>query len=262
MSIKDIYISSIEEHNKEREQRESTFNGMSANEWAKNSKSVWEDLPFPRSESKVTNQDIIQEEVYEKILCMYSKEGDVVLDPFMERGTSIVSCIHNNRHGIGLEVDEVKFLDAREAILNSLNLLVNCDYDIENLSLSDASSKIENESIQLCMSSFMYTKEESGITYEDYLNKMNLTFKEVYPKIKQGGYVVFIVRDFRDIKNNQPYVECHNDVARLGMENGFVYQDVIIYNHNGQRGLLLQGYPKVFYVNLNHSYVIVLRKIN
>ena len=41
MSIKDIYISSIEEHNKEREQRESTFNGMSANEWAKNSKSVW-----------------------------------------------------------------------------------------------------------------------------------------------------------------------------------------------------------------------------
>jgi DNA modification methylase len=262
MSIKDFYINSVEEHNKEKEQRENTFNGMSANEWAKNSKSVWEDLPFPRSESKVTNQDIIQEEVYEKILCMYSKEGDVVLDPFMERGTSIVSCIHNNRQGIGLEEDETKFLDAREAILNSLNLLVNCDYHIENVGLEDYQNLIDNDSIQLCMSSLIYTKEENNITYEDYLSNMDKTFKNLYPKIKQGGYVVFIVRDFRDIKNNQPYVECHNDVARLGINNGFVYQDVIIYNHNGQRGLLLQGYPKVFYVNLNHSYVIVLRKIN
>ena len=100
MSSKNIYVSSIEEQNKNKEQREMTFNGMNANEWAKNSKSVWEDLPFPRSESKVIDQDIIQEEVYSKIVCMYSKENDLVLDPFMGRGTSIISCIHNNRHGI------------------------------------------------------------------------------------------------------------------------------------------------------------------
>ena len=94
MSSKNIYVSSIEEQNKNKEQREMTFNEMNANEWAKNSKSVWEDLPFPRSESKVIDQDIIQEEVYSKIVCMYSKEDDLVLDPFMGRGTSIISCIH------------------------------------------------------------------------------------------------------------------------------------------------------------------------
>jgi hypothetical protein len=111
------------------------------------------------------------------------------------------------------------------------------------------------------MTSTIYSEEEESVSYEEYLENMNLMFKEVYPKVKQGGYVVLIVRDFRDIKNNRPYVECHNDVARLGMDNGFIYHDVIIYNHNGQRGLLLQGYPKTFYVNLNHSYVIVLRKV-
>ena len=34
-------------------------------------------------------------------------EDDLVLDPFMGRGTSIISCIHNNRHGIGLEKDDI-----------------------------------------------------------------------------------------------------------------------------------------------------------
>ena len=37
---------------------------------------------------------------------------------------------------------------------------------------------------------------------ENYLNKMDNTLKEIYPKIKENGYVVLIVRDFRDIKGN------------------------------------------------------------
>lgn len=261
MGAKDIYINSLEEVTKDKEQREITFNGMTANEWASSSRSVWKDLPFPRSENKIVDEDVIQEEVYSRILCMYSKENDYVLDPFMERGTSIVSCIHNNRHGIGLEEDVSKFKAAEENLLSSLNLLVNCDYIINNSSIEEYRDNIDDESIQLCMSSLIYSKEEYHISYENYLNKMDSTFKAIYPKIKENGYVVLIVRDFRDIKGNQPYVECHNDIARLGIKNGFVYQDVIIYDHNDQRGLLLQGYPKVFYVNLNHSYVIVLRKI-
>ena len=258
---KEIYINSEEELNKAKEQRELTFNGMSANEWATSSRSVWDDLPFPRSESKIVDEDIIQEDVYSRILLMYSKEGDLVLDPFMGCGTSIISCIHNNRHGIGLEVNEDHFKKADEDIVNSLNLLVNCDYFILNTSLEEYQDKIEDESLQLAMTSLIERTETLSENYEDFLRKMDSTFQILYPKMKDNGYVVLLVRDYRDIKNDMPYVEVHNDVARLAMKHGFSYQDVIIYNHNGQRGLLLQGYPKTFYVNLNHSYVVVLRKI-
>ena len=72
----------IKEAKKNKEQREMTFNGMNANEWAKNSKSVWEDLPFPRSESKVTDQDIIQEEVYSKIVYFLLCQVQVQMDLF------------------------------------------------------------------------------------------------------------------------------------------------------------------------------------
>ncbi len=260
MTKKDIYISSTDEIKKNKGQREITFNGMTANEWAISSRSVWEDLPFPRSESKIVKQDVIGEEVYSKILAMYSKENDYILDPFMKRGTSIISSIHNNRHGIGFEEDQEKFKDGEEAIINSLNLLVNSSYQIYNDLFVSSSSLVEDNSIQLVMSSLIYNQNEIADTYDQFLNRIDQTLNVLYSKVKDNGYIVFIVRDFRDIKNNLPYVECHNDIARLGIKNKFVYHDVIIYDHNGQRGLLLQGYPKVFYVNLNHSYIIVLRK--
>lgn len=258
--IKDYYINSNEEIEKEKEQKEVTFNGLSANEWAMSSRSVWKDLPFPRSENKVIDEDIIREEVYTRILLMYSKEGDLVLDPFMERGTSIISCMHNNRHGIGFECDKKKFDQGEILIENSLNLLVNSTYQIYNDSLVNKKNIVDNNSISLAMSSLIYTKEDSSISYEEFLKKIDDNLKVLFEKIKDNGYVVLIVRDFRDIKNNLPLVECHSDIARLGVKNGFTYHDVIIYDHNGQRGLLLQGYPKVFYVNLNHSYVVILRK--
>ena len=35
-----------------------------------------------------------------------SKEGDVILDPFMGSGTTPVACVETNRHYIGFEIDE------------------------------------------------------------------------------------------------------------------------------------------------------------
>ena len=37
---------------------------------------------------------------------MSSNEGDIILDPFLGSGTSIVSAIKNNRKAIGFELDE------------------------------------------------------------------------------------------------------------------------------------------------------------
>ena len=54
--------------------------------------------------------------------------------------------------------------------------------------------------------------------------------------------MVLIVRDFRDIKGNQPYVECHNDIARLGIKNGFVYQDVDVSGGAKSASIMTGGY--------------------
>lgn len=54
-----------------------------------------------------------------KLLDMYSSnENDVVLDPFIETGTTALACVKSNRHYIGFEISETQFKLAEERIKN------------------------------------------------------------------------------------------------------------------------------------------------
>lgn len=61
-------------------------------------------------------------------------------------------------------------------------------------------------------------------------------------------------------KNKIPYIPFHSDLARVGEESGWLYQDLIVWDQTGQRRLVLLGYPSVFYVNQNCSFIVVFRK--
>ena len=55
-------------------------------------------------------------DIMEKLIRNSSKEGDVVLDPFMGSGTTGVACINTNRNFIGIELDENYFNIAKNRI--------------------------------------------------------------------------------------------------------------------------------------------------
>lgn len=54
--------------------------------------------------------------VIEKLIKILSKEGDIVLDPFMGSGTTGVACKNLNRDFIGIELDETYFKMAEERL--------------------------------------------------------------------------------------------------------------------------------------------------
>ena len=55
---------------------------------------------------KLKHPTIYPEKMIDRIILMSSNEGDIILDPFLGSGTSIVSAIKNNRKAIGFELDE------------------------------------------------------------------------------------------------------------------------------------------------------------
>lgn len=279
---------------KEAEQREKTFNGMTAKEWTLNSRSVWNDLSSARKKKHLNHGATYPEKLCDRVISMYSKKGDTVLDPFLGTGTTIISAIKNDRFCIGIELSPTYFQLANQEILNSITSVNANLFQVYNGDCEELLDNVEDEKVQLTLTSppyadlihkviddrtnrhknsaFIYENNSTTKIYSDYecdLGNMPLeTYKEkvvrimrkIYAKTKPGGYNIWVVKDFRDVKNKIPYVDLHSTIAECGSRAGFVYHDLIVWDQNEQRSLVLLGYPSVFYVNQNHSFIVVLRR--
>lgn len=279
---------------KEEEQRGKTFNGMTAHEWTLCSRSVWNDVSSARTGKQLLHGATYPEKLCDRVISMYSKKGDAVLDPFLGTGTTVISAIKNQRFGYGIELTKKYYDLAITQIENSLGFLYEPNFKVFNGDCETMINQIDDGTIQLTFTSPPYadlihkvvedrTKrhkhsafvEENNATtnvYSDekndlgnmpmdvYKKKVTNIMKRIYAKTKPGGYNIWVVKDFRDIRNKIPYVDLHSAIAECGSKAGFVYHDLIIWDQNEQRALVLLGYPSVFYVNQNHSYLVVLRK--
>jgi DNA modification methylase len=74
-----------------------------------------------------------------------------------------------------------------------------------------------------------------------------------------GGYAIWIVKDYR-LPPDVPYVPFHSDLAVAAQSVGWRWHDLIVWDQNEQRSLVLLGYPSRFYSNQNCSFIVVLRK--
>jgi len=58
----------------------------------------------------------------ERLIEIHSRENDVVLDPFLGSGTTVVACIRLNRQYIGIEKNEKYFKIAEERVKRELEV--------------------------------------------------------------------------------------------------------------------------------------------
>ncbi len=63
------------------------------------------------------------EELPSWFIRLFTKQGDIVLDPFVGSGTSAVACIHLGRHFVGIEKNEEYFKVAKSRIAKEQQLL-------------------------------------------------------------------------------------------------------------------------------------------
>ena len=92
-----------------------SFNGLSLTDWVKNSKSVWDYLPGPRSHTTYQNQNVnirlehgatFSISLAKQLISIYSNVKDLIFDPFLGIGTTCVAAHQLNRKSIGIELNK------------------------------------------------------------------------------------------------------------------------------------------------------------
>lgn len=284
-----------ENFKKKEAQIERSFNGLTASEWASLSKNVWDDVSSTRKRKHLEHGATFPEKLINRLIRIYTKRGDLVLDPFLGTGTTLEACKNTDRCGIGIELNE-RFMPYTLDIIKQTNLKETPELRVIQDDCRNVLNYVKAESIQLMVTSPPYAnfiqrsivdrekthktslitiennstvnqysnKEEDfgNLNYQDFLIEIGKLMKKLFIVTKKGGYNVWIVKDYRDTKNKIPYIPLHSDLARIGEDAGFKYHDLIIWDQNKQRKLVLLGYPSVFYTNQNCSFLVVLRKPN
>lgn len=281
------------------------FNDLTPSEWASLSKNVvnedeifntvWKDLSSPRNQYQLEHGAVYPVKLAERLIKMYSAEGDSILDPFLGIGTTLIAAHHHHRHGIGLELNS-KFAAIAQSWLDDVNGMFSTDmvHEVINDDCRNLLNYVRKDKIQLTVTSPPYAdfihksvedratthktsiiKNENNSTvkaysdsehdfgnlsYKRFLMEIRLVLKANLEVTKPGGYSAWVVKDYRDTKNKIPYISFHSDLAIVGADVGWNHHDLIIWDQTGQRRLVLLGYPSVFYTNQNCSFIVIFRK--
>lgn len=273
------------------------FNGLNPSEWTLLSKNVWNDLSSPRNKHQLEHGAVFPVKLAERLIKMYSKEGDSVFDPFLGIGTTIIAAQNLKRHALGIELNKKFSMIAEEWVSENNNIFhENLFYKVINDDSRNTCKYVHPNKIQVTVTSPPYadfikksvsdrktTHKKSVITFENnstvkaysddpndfgnlsydkFLKDIKFILEANFAITKPGGYSAWVVKDYRDTKNKIPYIPFHYDLAKVGESVGFKFHDLIIWDQTGQRKLVLLGYPSVLYTNQNCSFIVVFRKVS
>ena len=255
------------------------LNHLSGKEWLQHSFSIWRDIKKTSDEKKMDHPAIFPTDLAKRLIEIFSREDDTVLDPFFGSGSTAIAAIQSNRNFIGVELSKkyVKLTKERIDRLNNNNITTKifCDDSTQ------ISQIIQNTKIDFCLTSppywnilnqkrtADYKKNRKYSTsnndlgnidnYEEFLNQLKTVFTQVLTILNNNKYCVIIVMDVRK-KNN--FFPLHMDIVNVMKEIGFVFDDMIIWDrqheYNNMRPL---GFPSVFRINKVHEFVLIFKKV-
>jgi len=257
------------------------LNDLDGKTWTRYSISVWDIAKSPQ-EMKLKHPAMFPEELVKRLITIYTNKGDVVLDAFMGSGSTILVAKKLSRKGIGFEISK-EFIKLAKKRLSQQFLFASNDVEESLIYEDDARNLLnylEPNSIDLVITSppywdihrqirtadrkktRPYTDLRSDLgnisDYYEFIDALKEVFQEIFKVLKPGKWCIIIVMDLR--KKNKFY-PLHIDIAKIMMEIGFEFEDVIIWDRKQEYSNLRPlGYPYVFRVNKVHEYILIFKK--
>lgn len=204
-------------------------------------------------------------QVPRNLILKYTREEDIVLDPFCGSGTSMIECKLLNRKGIGIDVN----VESLKLAKDRLNFEYNTTYEPKLIKADSTNLQriIPNGKIDFIFAHPPYAdiikyskdiKEDiSRLNLQEFLNQMSLFSKECFRILKKGKICSVLIGDIRKNKNVIPLGFY---IMNIFIQAGFILKEIIIKEqHNCKMTDYWKSKNMDFYL-LEHEYVFIFKK--
>jgi len=262
------------------------MNNLDGKTWLQYSFSIWRDIEKTNGERKLKHPAMFPTQLTSRLIHIYTKDkGEVVLDPFLGSGSTIVSAYKIGKKGIGFELSKEYIKLSEDRVKDTQLNLTQSKEDlirpiIHNKTIFEVPKILPENSVDLVITSPPYwdiltmersadrkeirkysdSEEDLGNIhdYDKFMEKLKEAFLGVHKVLKKGKYCIVVVMDIRKKSKFYPF---HMDMINKMREVGFELDDIIIWDrqkeYNNMRPL---GYPFVFRVNKVHEFILIFRK--
>jgi DNA modification methylase len=259
------------------------INKLNGKEWLQYSFSIWKDIQKNKEEWALKHPAMFPIMLVERIIdILTNSKNQVILDPFMGSGSTLIAAQNKGLKGIGFEINKEYVAMAKNRLENVYRTMFNKDtkYKIINDSAENIDKYLSPNSVDLTVTSPPYwdilnrkrsadrkairnysnSKIDLGNIddYNRFLSSLQNIFKKVYLVTKPKRYCIVIVMD---IRKNSTFYPFHSDLAKKMDEINFSLQDIIIWDRQKEyNNLRPLGYPYSFVVNKVHEYILIFKK--
>src|SRR3989344_9107674 len=197
------------------------MNNLTGKEWLQYSFSIWKDIEKTNGERKLKHPAMFPTQLTSRLIQIHTKnKGDIVLDPFLGSGSTIVSAYKLGRKGIGFELSK-EYIKLSESRIKETQLNLEqkpedlIKPEIHNKTIFDVPKVLPENSVDLVITSPPYwdiltakrsadrkeirkysdSKEDLGNIpdYGIFLNRLKEAFAGVYKVLKKGKYCIIVV---------------------------------------------------------------------
>jgi len=238
----------------------------------------------PRSKKKALHPATFSERDVGRLICLFSKPGGHVLDPFVGSGSTLIACAEHGREGVGIELSEEWAEVARERLASEAKKGADAQYVRQGDARVEL-PKLEAASFDMLLTSPPYwsvLRKKPGLkakaervdrglpthyseaaddlgNIEDYpafLDSLGGIFELAVPALRPGAYVCVIVSDFR---HGKQFVMHHADVSAVLEGAGLPLKAITILAQDS-KNLYPFGIPYHFISNIHHQYILIHQK--
>jgi len=221
-------------------------------------------------------------QLMKKFVDFFTKEGQVVFDPFMGVGGTLIACSLSNRKGVGVDLSknyidlykkvckELGVVEQTTIVGNSLELdkllPKNTKFDFiltdppygEMLSKKRTGQKKKKTGVAIATPFTNHETDLGNMERENFLESLKNVIAKSAEYLKPKGYIAVFVKDLQPNGNGHNMLHCYITSKLLEIPD-ISFKGYKIW-YDATQKLYPFGYPHAFVANQFHQFIMIFRK--